>query len=274
MTVGLRIILVLLIILLFIIIVVLKKKDTESFQTHAVDEFTDLYQKNCDRFDPVNGRKSSIIKYCIYIPERESYIRNLFESNREDVIFFRGFEPDDLPDSVYKTFQTSEMAKMNPKTKLCVHLSYLMCIYHAILHETDIIVIYEDDIYFTRPYHETFADIYMEFSKYPSYDLCYLGFCFCEKCLDEQNTNIITLLKPNTSILCKHAIMYRLNYLKRIWKELLPLKQHSDIHFLAVHHKNDANQSIVSNPFVYQNRDKFKSKNFNSQSDSELKPFL
>jgi hypothetical protein len=243
-----------------------QKKNKEHFAL-----FSKIYNKESHRFDCLSHPFSPLFNYCIYLPEREDYIRDLFmQFNLQNICFFKGIEPSHLQPQDYISLSQvrNPSNKMYTKeSKLCVHLSYMMCILHAIQHDREYILLFEDDIYFTQPYSEIY-NVYLEF-KNSDYDVCYIGFCSCKKCnqfLD--NSSRLTLLPPNQSILCKHAIMYKTAYLKKIFYDLLPLHENSDRLFIRIHHKYDAKLCIVNKPFIFQDRIRFKSRNYNNGRQS------
>jgi hypothetical protein len=238
--------------------------------TEHYTSFNTIYNQEQFRFDCLSS-PSKLCTYCIYIPERENYIRNLFmQFNQQNICFFRGFEPSQLSDETYSSLSSinyifNKMYKK--KSKLCVHLSYMMCIFHAIQHNNEYVFIFEDDIYFTEPYEELYR-VYMDFVKL-DYDVCFVGYCKCKNCnkiLDSSSR--LTLLPKKQEILCKHAMIYKTSYLKKIWFDLLPLYDHSDRVFLKCHHKYNAKLCIVNKPFVFQDRETFKSRNYNPGKQS------
>lgn len=229
--------------------------------------FNQLYSQEKYRFDCLNSlSQSQLFSYCIYIPEREDYIRDLFmQFNQQNICFFKGLEPTDISHHIYSLLSNvnkQSSTLYNKKSKLCVHLSYLMCILHAIQYNHEYILIFEDDIYFTKPFEELYR-IYMDFRK-EDFDVCFIGYCHCKKCDKILNLHSrLTQLPRNQVVLCKHAMMYKTSYLKKIWLDLLPLHEHSDRLFIKLHHKYNANICIVNQPFIFQDRTRFKSRNHN-----------
>lgn len=237
------------------------KNNRETYYSY----FNHIYNQERFRFDCLSA-PSKLYTYCIYIPEREEYIRDLFiQFNQQNICFFRGFEPSQLSEETYSLLSGINLFfnKMyKQKSKLCVHLSYMMCIYHAIKNNHEYICIFEDDIYFTEPYEQLYR-VYMDFVKL-DYDVCFLGYCYCKKCNKILDTSSrLTLLPSKQQVLCKHAMIYKVSYLKKIWYDLLPLYNHSDRVFLKSHHKWNAKLSIVNKPFIFQDRKKFQSRNNN-----------
>ena len=251
---------------------IIKKKNVNNIQKKCQLSFDSIYNQEQNRFDCLNSPSfSKLFTYCIYIPEREDYIRDLFmQFNQQNICFFRGFEPSYFSDEQYSLFSNvlNVFSKMyTKKSKLCVHLSYMMCILHAIQHNHRYVFIFEDDIYFTEPYQELYR-VYKDFVDL-DYDVCFVGYCKCKKCNEFlDSSSRLTLLPQNQFILCKHAVIYKTEYLKKIWYNLLPLYEHSDRLFLKLHHTYNAKMCIVNKPFIFQDRNKFISRNYNTGKQS------
>lgn len=222
--------------------------------------------------------------YCPFLPQRECYITNMLK-RFHCVNYVDAITPDDLHRKDYQRLSTTLMVGpmitychlcnhcrehqdiFNKFTKLCVHLSYLVCMRHAMQHSSkEFVLIFEDDIYFDVP-DQVFDNHILEFSR-SSYDLAYLGFCACrqgdvliEKF--EDKTSLFIPLPYNQTIRCKHAIIFRLSYIRRVLGELLPLMYNSDIEFNHANIRLRAKVAMARNPIVFQDRVRLGSHNDN-----------
>jgi hypothetical protein len=134
-------------------------------------------------------------------------------------------------------------------------------------------MIFEDDIYFDVS-NEDFDRHVDEFMN-SEYDVVYLGFCCCRQGdvviqNFENKTSLLVPLPPNQTILCKHAILYKLPYLKKLLRHMLPLTVFSDI---QLNHANiclGASVAMARTPIVFQDRRTFGSCNDNGSTTSTL----
>lgn len=213
--------------------------------------------------------------YCPVLPERKSYIENHL-CRFHNVHYIDAITPLDLRKKHYRKLSTTMMIGpmitychlcnyrkehldiFHKYTKLCVHLSYLICLRHALEHsQKDVILIFEDDIYFECTDVELNQHI-QEFRQ-SHFDTCYLGFCSCLygdeiiKNVTDPTINLISL-PTNQTIRCKHAIMYKTSYIEKLLGLLLPLSHNSDIELNHANIRLKAKVAIPRRPLVYQNR--------------------
>lgn len=212
--------------------------------------------------------------YCTYLPQRDYYIRNTL-GRFHGVHYVDAITPNDLRKKHYRKLSTTLMVGpmvtycdlcnystehldiFHKFTKLCVHLSYLICLRHALEHsQKDLVLIFEDDIYFGCS-DEEFDRHISEFRK-SSFDVCYLGFCACrrgDRLLEEQDANSCFVELPfNQTIRCKHAIVYKRSFVELLLGELLPLAHNSDIQLNHANIRLKAKVAIPREPLVYQDR--------------------
>lgn len=226
--------------------------------------------------------------YCPFVLPRESYIRTTL-SRFPNVHFVEAITPDDLRKKQYQKLSTTCMPGpeethclvckdmpthkniYNKFTKLCVHLSYLICMRHALENgQKDCVLIFEDDIYFDCTDSE-FVQHIAEFSK-SDFDVCYLGFCACRNgdafIRNQQGDSLLVALPHQHSIRCKHAIVYKRAYIERALGLLLPLLHNSDIQLNHANIQAGAKVAMARRPIVFQDRIGLGSFNDNDPIDS------
>lgn len=267
---------------------------------HVYNHFEYFYRKKyCHRFVNFKNTRctqqtSGIVEicdiYCPYLPQREDHIRKVL-GRFHNVHFFKALIPDDLTQKDYQKLSTTYMVGRmitycqicnyarehrdiyHKFTKLSVHLSYLSCLRHSLQHsQKPLTLIFEDDIYFDCTEKE-FDDYLVAFLKSP-YDVAYLGFCSCkngEKLIQNAGSNdTFIALPPDQSIRCKHAIVYKTNYIERLIGGLLPLAYNSDIQLNHANIEFGAKVAIVRHPIVFQNRTELGSFNDNNIQSNEF----
>jgi hypothetical protein len=96
----------------------------------------------------------------------------------------------------------------------------------------------------------------------------YLGFGHCKEGYSLKPHETYRRLIPlptNQSIICKHAIIYKKLYIEKVFWDLLPLTECSDVHFNHINIFRKARVCIPKTPFVFQDRRAFGSFNQNEQ---------
>lgn len=234
---------------------------------------------------------SRVQVYCVALDVRRQYIEKVL-CRFPHVLYVSSITPNDLTLQDYRRLSTTCMTGppitychlcnyrrehlpiYGKLTKLCVHLSYLVALRHALEKCTrQYVLIFEDDIYF-QVTDQDFDHHIADFCASP-YDIAYLGFCSCRHGDDviasypDKNCRFIPL-PHNQSIRCKHAIIYKLPYIRTILGELLPMMFNSDI---VLNHANiqvKGKVAIARHPIVFQDRTLLGSHNENSLSSSDL----
>lgn len=265
--------------------------DHIAIQSH----FQSIYQKVC-RPNFTYSHPPSIEKdlkmYCVYMEERKEDITNTFQESGllEGMNFCKAIIPSevDFTDGCkLSTLYTggfprhscdicTESEMWHPgiygtPVKFCVHLSYLLCLYDSISrdnNENGWTLIFEDDIYFTMG-KEELIKIYRECKEY-DYDVVYIGFGHCkdgDKLVPLNEGDMIVQLPFNKNIVCKHAIIYKNEYIKNVFQDLLPQLDCSDVHFNHVNMLRKAKVGIARKPFVFQDRRRYGSFNNNEMED-------
>ena len=219
-----------------------------------------------------NTGPSTLGVYVIYVENRKDHItETLRPLTFPHVWFARAILPSDLTAEEYDTLSlTSDEASSiyNQPSKLAVHMSYMMCLYHAILQRYENVLLFEDDIYFACSVQQ-FTSVVNRFCQERIYDVCYLGYCLCRECeniVPDNSSNNITFLSlpPRHFILCKHAIIYSVAYVRQIFNDLLPLTQPSDHVFNRTNIQHGGKVSIPSQALVFQDRKNIISLNGNN----------
>lgn len=234
----------------------------------------------------VSGRHSKFPVYCITLPFRKDTVEcTLQDYGFHRVCYVQAIVPDDVSKEEVSQLSTTFLPSppthvckicshnawhpgiFQKPTKCCVHLSYLMCLYHAMEHSSEShVIVFEDDIFFKGDRRDM-DDTIQEFLD-TDMDVLYLGFGHCKGCQDRAPSGgclRIIELPRNQSIICKHAIVYKMAYVRRVFWKLLPLMDCSDVHFNHVNICEGARVCIPTTPFVFQDRVKYGSHNANGQ---------
>lgn len=269
-----------------------------SDQRSMYDRFHEIYSHQLHRFEyPKDKLFLDDIKiYCMCLPQRKEDIIKTFSNFgiQDYVHYFDAITPTDiqdddialltsikmrsLPNSVCHICFNSHYGIYNKTTTFCLYLAYVMCFYNGLEKfkgNNYATLIFEDDIYFKCDVQQL-TPIYQEFKR-NNYDVLYLGFCYCkngEKLRPEHSNELIVRLPPKQSIACLHAVMYKNDYLKKIFPSLFPQVDFNDIHMNHLNILNNAKVGILKNPVVFQDRDKFGSFNNNGNDlDNPLYSF-
>lgn len=242
--------------------------------------FESLYARFQHRFTSSSSGDNVLGVYVICVPERQEHMKTLMRTLPVRTVWYmRGIMPNELTRDDYTTFSLTynEGSHVFEKpTKLCVHLSYLLCLSHAMRHGYANTLIFEDDIYFSVPVKEVMRVLDI-FTTTDIYDVCYLGYCLCRECGDivsSRSASPITFLPlpQQHFILCKHAIVYKTAYVRRIFDALLPLTTMSDRLFNEVNVRFGGRVAIPSEPIVFQDRKSFTSLNGNNYELQLFRP--
>jgi hypothetical protein len=254
--------------------------------------FLHLYHKFIDRFEIHDESNTNTFTnmdiYCMFLNERKSHLQKTLHGHGINKYYlYLAVTPNDLDNNDHNILSTTNVfgppisdcsicshnswhpTIYGKPSKFCVHFSYLACMYHSIENSTsNYTLIFEDDIYFEK----TSEDMKRTCDEFMSsgFDVLYLGFGHCkEGHLLETSPpyKYIIQLPPNQSIICKHAILYKNSYVKKMFWELLPLVECSDVHFNHVNILQEAHVCIPTTPFVFQDRLTFGSHNENGQED-------
>ena len=237
-------------------------KDYEENYIHLLDKFV-IKNKKCSK--SINGMVDAV--YCICLPDRKQHMKKQFQKmNINSVIFIDAITPKDLSFFEYLAYSTT----YNPGsdiygklTKLPVHLSYCLCMYHAMISKYKIIMIFEDDIEFDcspsdlEKYVEAFYDE-------PTIDVLYLGYCHlnCKLPTKKINSQMVAI-SDKAFLLCKHAMIHRTLYFDHFFRTHKKLKGNSDHYFSRYYSHYGIHRAVLNKAVVFQNRYKFLSENDN-----------
>lgn len=243
-----------------------------------------------------------VATYCPCLPERQGYMDDVFRSMSwvGDVWTFQSVCPDDVEGDDMRHLSSVEMIGI-PRSpcpyctmedtwhpgiyhlpiKHCVHLSYVMCLRHALAHalrvsrkdpiplltsQMQYTLVLEDDVYFTVPLRYVMELCY-EFAVKGG-DVLYLGFGHCkqgQRLRRKHAADRMIEVPLHQQILCKHAILYRNTYLELMMPHLLPQVDCSDVHFNHVNMRLGARVYIAHPPIVFQDRHRLGSFNGNEE---------
>jgi len=229
-------------------------------------DFHGLYGKFLSHIT-VSKKKSSMVDgiFCIYTDVRENYIKNIFDKFGlgDEVIYVKAITNSHLNPNIYKNY--TQKGTILPFTKLPVHLSYLLCMYHAYIYDMKHILIFEDDVYFTIS-KEELQDYVNTFIYNIQGDVLYLGLCWANKSRFKQ-TEYKNFLQShsNNSILCKHGILHNTGYFHHFFKNHAKLGKNSDVFFNKYFVENKIKRYSLDNLVVFQNREELGSLNGNNK---------
>ena len=229
-------------------------------------DFHGLYGKFSSHIQS-NKKKCSIVDaiFCIYTDIRENYIKNIFKNFGlgDEVIYVKAITNSHLNSNIYKNY--TKKGNILPFTKLPVHLSYLLCMYHAYLYDMKHILIFEDDVYFTIS-KEELQNYINTFIYNIQGDVLYLGLCWADKSRFKQ-TKYKNFIYPNYSkekILCKHGMLHNTRYFHHFFKTHDKLDKNSDVFFNKYFIDNKIKRYTLNNLVAFQNRQQLGSLNGNN----------
>jgi GR25 family glycosyltransferase involved in LPS biosynthesis len=261
---------VLLVILLLTLFIFFQSYTCKEEFSHGLSFETilqDIVFINIQNILPCTQIKGLDCIYCITVNGRKDYIRNIFHNyGMVEVNFIEACTPTTLTSYDYEKYSTTmeKNSKIyNLMTKLPVHLSYLSCLYHADTSGYKNILIFEDDIYFEKPFTKL-KEIIEDFLSKKAGDILYLGYCNldCETKVEIIDKNIAKL-PPDSRILCKHGMVHNTAYVKKLIQNHKKLDAKSDIYLNDFYSMMNIKRVVVRKPFIYQNRQLLKSYNDN-----------
>lgn len=261
---------VLLIILLLTLFILFKSYTCKEEYSHGISFETilqDIVFTNIENIIPCTQIKGLDCIYCITVNGRKDYIREVFHKyGMVEVNFVEACTPTTLTAHDYEKYSTTmekDSKIYNLLTKLPVHLSYLSCLYHAHTSDYKNVLIFEDDVYFEKPFTKL-KEIIEEFLSKKSGDILYLGYCNldCETKVVPIDKDMAKL-PPDTRILCKHGMVHNTRYVEQLIDNHKKLDTKSDIYLNDFYCEMNIKRVIVRNPFIYQNRQLLKSFNDN-----------
>ena len=229
-------------------------------------DFHGLYGKFSSHIQ-MNRKKCSMLDgiFCIYTDIRENYIKNIFDNFglTDEIIYVKAITNSHLNSNIYKNY--TKKGTILSFTKLPVHLSYLLCMYHAYLYDMKHILIFEDDVYFTIS-KEELQDYVDTFIYNIQGDVLYLGLCWANKSKFTQ-TEFKNFLKPDSEnkILCKHGMLHNTRYFHHFFKTHDKLDKHSDVFFNKYFIDNQIQRYSLDKLMAFQNRKKLGSLNGNNK---------
>jgi len=255
---------IIIIVVLIILIWVYISRSRFSSSNNSVYSF---YEKFKNRFELINvggSFNSTDMVYVIMMPQRKDYITEEMKKLNVQYKIFDAVKQGDLTES-----EMSNISKVNTSgssiyklpTRLYNTLSFTMCFIDAIENGYSNIIIFEDDI-MVKVDNPTLNKSLSEFKKSDN-EFFYLGYCFlnCRQPQDKEKYDyLIDLVDP--SILCLHAIAYKVSALPGLIKYMFPMEIPTDEVMIKYFKQNKIKVCISKTPYFDQvDRDKMESLN-------------
>ena len=191
--------------------------------------------------------------YCIVMPQRKEYMKNIFNKLKINYTFFNAITPNDISQSEYDLLSSTNdpTSKLyGKKTRLPLQLSFTMCYLDAIKKGYSTIIIFEDDIVINVD-TQTIIDGISAF-KASDFILFYMGYCWMD-C--KQNFTIQKLIEvPDKQLFCCHSICYKVKYLPSLIKSMYPMKDNLDNNIVTFIKENNYKVCVPPSTFFDQNR--------------------
>lgn len=217
------------------------------------------YEKHVDGLDAI---------YCITLPVRKSYISSILEAEQllDKTTFMEAITFHDLSMEDYDIFSTTLEDFTSPIycrwSKLPVHLSYLICMYDALVQGYRYMLILEDDIKFVEGWMEYVKEFLTHAQEI---DVMYLGYCgvnSCKRAIEKRITK--RLLKSNKiRIQCKHATLHNTRYFSHFFQQDLRLFNTSDRSFDQYYQEYGLSRCLPDRAVINQDRKSLSSHNEN-----------
>ena len=241
--------LILVLVILFILLS-LKKIRFEDMQI-----LEDYYSKFSSRFDNYGNNKnldSVDCVYCIAMPKRKDYVIGKMNELGVNFKLLNAITPDDVNDSDYSILSVMHTYK----SIFALQMSFTMCFMDAINNGYSNIIVFEDDITINTDFN-SLNNIINEFVQ-SKFVLFYMGYCYLDCSLKFENNNNLVDVRDNT-ILCTHAIVYKVKYLYELLNSIWPMKQAYDWMLLKSLRINKYYPCIPKKILFDQNRTDFSS---------------
>lgn len=212
--------------------------------------------------------------YCICLDDRREYMTRILKKNDlfSHTMFVKPISPSDITRKEYNifsdTFLDPDCMIYYKLSKLPVHLSYLMVMYHSMTHRFRNVLILEDDIYFNRSLYiiNYYIKTYQSIIRPDSSSILYLGYCGlnCNSVnIQQTKTPLLYHLNNYENIYCKHAILHNTLYFPLFFYSHEKLRYNSDHTFNKFYSKYSIQRFITNISLINQDRTIFDSKNEN-----------
>lgn len=201
--------------------------------------------------------------YCICLDSRKKRMRDVLSSYgwMSQTCFVTPFQRHDLDATDYNAMSTTLTDSSSDiyfkQTKLPVHLSYLLVMYHALRHNFSTVYILEDDISFVSS-KTTLQEAVSEFLQLSSpKSVFFTGYCGLQNCEKARRVHDTSSLYHvgHMNIYCKHAILHRTAYFRHFFQTLEKMFKGSDHMFNHYFKKYHIDRYIPATQLVAQIRD-------------------
>lgn len=201
-----------------------------------------IYELGIDNFEDNEQRDTlgdNIHVYCITLPHRKEYIKNMLNNFNINVTYFNAIE--------HLSKKDCDILSDNCKN-LPLHVSYTMCIMNSFLNGYENIAIFEDNIAINVTKNKLVNSI-SEFLKSDFVMFCMGGY----NKIQHQETNKFKYIKniPYNNLLCNHSIILKTKYLQQLIENIYPM--YSDKSFLHFFKKKGYKICVSKKPYFHKN---------------------
>ena len=255
------VVVLLVVILVLLVVVVLSNKS--NFEGYS-PKLLEYYSKNVkNRFIPINLNNQLKGIDCIYVvcmPSRREYISGVLNRLGYSYVLFDAITTNDLSDEDYSIFSNildSNSIIYGKKSRLAVHMSFVMCMINAQKENYSTVILFEDDLLLNVT-NEILEKSVIEFINSP-FDIFYMGYCFldCNKVSNNWDYKYLLELKRDAFILCFHSMIYKRKGFNTFINVTFPLDTPSDnkLNEYYLSKQNKLKICIPRSPYFYQNYD-------------------
>lgn len=196
---------------------------------------------------------NDIPMYCIYIPEREKYIKNFFSQLNLQPNFIQGIDKNTIDiDKLIKNNKVKHWKNVN-QGRIACHYSHLKVLKEFLNTDKERCIIFEDDL---KTKYNTYKTINLLFDTLHNIpddcDILYLGYCW-EKCnkITKYNNYVSMGNEPK----CRHSYIVNRRAAQIILDKTSVMYNNGDNMYSNLI-KNKKIKSYISNYFLFkQNRE-------------------
>jgi GR25 family glycosyltransferase involved in LPS biosynthesis len=186
--------------------------------------------------------------YVIAMPNRKLYMMEVMEKLGLPCIFANATTPKELTETDYTRLWT----RKDKKTWLAVHLSHMKCYHHAIKNNYKTVLVFEDDIKVNASLDQIVNSV--EEFKISDFQAFYAGYCYLDCKQDFDRGYRYFTRVPDGNILCSHATVFKVDFLKKFIKDLrYPISEAHDALIRDYFVKNGTKVCVPYSPFFMQN---------------------
>jgi GR25 family glycosyltransferase involved in LPS biosynthesis len=197
--------------------------------------------------------QNNIPMYCIYIPSRETYIKNVFNNLGLQPNFIKGIDKNTIDvDKLIKENKIKYWNQVNTGRIAC-HYSHLSVLKQFLNTNKERCIIFEDDIKLKYSKYRTLKLLKKILYNTPKdCDILYLGFCY-EDCnmIQKYNDYVSVAYEPK----CRHAYVVNRNGAKKILDKTSIMYDNGDKMMMYLIKKNVLKTYISNYSLFLQNRE-------------------